>query len=58
MDPFCYLCFTFVFIIYCLVSLQLGKCWSLDSLVCDVCVFVTFPYGVSVKGVVLDFIDS
>ena len=50
-DAFCYLCFVFVFVIYCLVcSLQpcenlLWKGWPIDSLVCGVC-FVTFPYGV------------
>ena len=43
MDPFCYLCFMFVFnLLCCLVCfLQacdhlLGKGWPLDSLVCDV----------------------
>ena len=40
MDPFCYLCFTFVFIILsCLLQPcghLLGKGWPLNSLVCDV----------------------
>ena len=48
MNPFCYLCFVFVFVIlYCLFL----ACWEradLLALLCVMfsCVFVTFPYGV------------
>ena len=45
-DPFCYLCITFVLS----VPYLLGKGCPLGSLVCDVSVcFVTFLYGVSIK---------
>ena len=54
MDPFCYLCFMFVFVMLPVCSLQpcnhlLGKGYPLGFLVCCVFLllfFVTFPYGV------------
>ena len=60
MDPFCYLCFTFVFII---LSCLFLASWEMADLLALMrvmfpCVFVTFPYGVLGSGVVLDCIDS
>ena len=51
MDPFCHLCFTFVFVT--LSCLFLAALWSgkglsswLSCILCFSCVFVTFPYDV------------
>ena len=44
MDPFCYLCFVFVFVI--LSCLILTALWSPLLCVMFSGVFVTFPYGV------------
>ena len=60
MDPFCYLCFTFVFIIRSCLFLTSSEMADLLALMCEMfpCVFVTFPYGALGSGVVLDCIDS
>ena len=63
MDPFCYFCFMFVFVI--LFCLFLAVLWSpagqapLGSLVCDVFLcFCHFPIWCPGSGVVLDSINS
>ena len=48
MDPFCYLCFTFAFIMMSCLFLAALQSPALKRLLCVMfpCVFVTFPYGV------------
>ena len=48
MDPFCYLCFMFVFVILSCLVVNCLEMADLLAITCVVfsCVFVTFPYGV------------
>ena len=49
MDPVCYLCVMFVFVVPCSLLIACWKRADLLALLCVVfsCVFVTFSYGVS-----------
>ena len=60
MDPFFYLCFTFVFIIYTVLSVSCNLvifCWERDALLAILCdVSLCFVFGQAHSGLIVGFL--